>query len=66
MYSKLSNTSIPPIDDILTDTIKSAEPGIGGNEALLNIPQNSGTGASESDCLASYPGHFREVSNPLA
>ena len=33
-------------------------PGISGNEGVLSIPQSSSiTGASQSNCLMSYPGH---------
>ena len=35
-------------------------PGSNGNEGVLNIPQSSSiTGTSQSDCLVSYPEHFR-------
>ena len=42
-------------------------PGNEGNKGVLCIPQSSSvTGASPSDCLVSYLGHFLEESYPCA
>ena len=41
-------------------------PGSNGNEGVLYIPQSSRTGASPSDCLLSYLGHFWGESYPFA
>ena len=49
----MSNSFIWPIDKTLSGT------GSDGNEWVLYIPQSSSIiGASQSDCLVSYPGHL--------
>ena len=56
----MANTPIWPIDRILSGatTPGNSGPGSNGNERVLRIPQSSSiTGASQSDCLMSYPGH---------
>ena len=41
-------------------------PGSDGNERVLRIPQSSGiTGAPQSDCLVTHPGHLLEGPNLL-
>ena len=55
----MSNSSIRPIDRILSGVTTPSQngPGNDGNEEILCIPQSSSvTGASPSDCLKSYPG----------
>ena len=49
-----------PIDRILSGptTLGQSRPRSDGNERVLRISQSSSiTGASQSDCLMSYPGH---------
>ena len=53
----MSNSSIWPIDRTLSgaSTLDQSGPGSDGNEGVLLLPQISSiTGASPSDCLASY------------
>ena len=51
-----SQSSFWPIDKTLSGntTLGQSEPGINGNEEVLNISPNSMGGASSSDCLVSY------------
>ena len=59
----MSNSSIWPIESTLSGATTPGQSGLGsnGNEGVLCIPQSlSITGASPSDCLVSYPGHFLE------
>ena len=69
-HSLMSNSSIWPIDRILSGaiTLGQSGPGSDGNEGVLHIPQSSGiTGASLSDCLMSYLGHsVGEILTPSA
>ena len=56
----LSNSSVRPIDRILSVATTSGQSGPGsyGYEEALRIPQrSSNTGTSPSDCLVSYTGH---------
>ena len=65
----MSNTSILPIDRTLSGapTPGQGEPGSDGNKGVLRISKDSNiTGASPSDCLASYLGHSFEESYPTA
>ena len=59
LYSKGLNSPIYPIDGILTGTssLSQSGPGSSANEEVLNIYRISGTGASQSDDLVSFPGH---------
>ena len=62
-------SSIRPIDRTLSGatTMGQSGPGRDGNKGVLHIPQNSSiTGASQSDCLVSYPGHSLGESYPSA
>ena len=54
------NISIWPIDKTQSGATTSGQsgPGSSGNEGVLYILQISKTGALQSDCLASYPGHL--------
>ena len=56
----MSNSSIWPIDRILSGATTPGQSGPASNdyESLLHIPQSSQTEASPSDCLVSYPGHL--------
>ena len=56
----MSNSSSWPIDRTLSGytTLVESGPRCNGNEGILHIPQSSNTGASQSDCLVSYPGHL--------
>ena len=57
----MSNTSTRPIDRTLSGTITPGQSGLGinGNAGVLRISQRSSiTGASQSDCFVSYPGHL--------
>ena len=63
------NSSIWPIDRTLSGaiTVGLSKPGIDGNEGVLCIPQSLDiTGASPSDCLVYYQGHFLVGSYPSA
>ena len=56
----MSNRSIWPIDRTLpgVTTLDQSGPKSDGNEGILCFPLSSSmTGASPSDCLASYQGH---------
>ena len=56
----MSNGSTWPIDRTLSGATTPGQsgPGSNGNEEVLRIPQSSSiTGAWQSDCLMSYPGH---------
>ena len=56
---KWLNCSTWPIDRTLSGvtSLGQSGPGNNSNQGVLHIPQSSRTGASPSDCLASYPGH---------
>ena len=56
----MSNGAIRPTDRTLSGATKWGQsgPGSDGNEGLLHIPQISKVGASPSDCLMSYQGHW--------
>ena len=59
----MSNSFIWPIDQTLSGATTADQSGSvsDGNEGVLCIPQSSSiTGASPSDCLASYAGHWLE------
>ena len=63
----MSNSSIWPIDKILSGATTQVQsgPGSDGNERVLRIPQSSSiTEASPSDCLVTYTGHSLEKSYP--
>ena len=54
----MPNSSIWPIDRILSDTTTLGQSGFGsnGNEEVLYNPQSSSIiGASQTECLVSYP-----------
>ena len=64
----MSSCFICPIDKLLSGatTPGQSEPGSGGNEGVLRIPQiTSIIGTSPSDCLVSYPGRSFEWVIPL-
>ena len=56
----MSNSFNRPIDQTLSgETIPGQSgPGNDGSEEVLHIPQSFKIGASPSDYLMSYPGHF--------
>ena len=56
----MSNSSVEPIDRILSGAITLAQsgPGSNGNEEVFHIPQSSIiTGTSPSDCFVLYSGY---------
>ena len=65
----MSNNSIWTTDRKLSSVITSGQggPGADGNEGVLRTPQISSiTGASQWDCLVSYPKHSLRESYPSA
>ena len=65
----MSNNSVWPIDRILSGatTLSQSGPGSNVNKGVLHVLQSSSiTGASQSDCLVSYPRHLLKESYPSA
>ena len=65
----MPNSSIWPTDRTLSGdtTPGQSGPGSDGNKEVLHIPQSfSISGASPSNCLVSYSGHFLGESYPSA
>ena len=63
----MSNGSIRSVHRTLSSatTPRQTGPGSDGNDGVLHIPQRSSiTGASQSDCFMSYPGHTLGESFP--
>ena len=70
-YTKWLRTFTGPIVECRTRTTTSgqSEPVSNGNEEILHILQSSKTGASQSECLVSYPGYSLRMgggANPTA
>ena len=58
--SSMENVLCKLINNALSDAAKRGQSGPGSNddESALHIPQNSRTGAPQSDCVVSYTGHL--------